>query len=110
MIPSLKKEIYISAKNSAGIDELTKSLKAILTEGKESTRQQAGLGSARQKAAVEQALECVEHALVTADDNYTLDAVVQDLEDSLDFIGEITGEVTPDDVLGSIFSNFCVGK
>lgn len=110
MIPSLKKEIYISAKNSAGIDELTKSLKAILTEGKESTRQQAGLGSARQKAAVEQALECVEHALVAADDNYTLDAVVQDLEDSLDFIGEITGEVTPDDVLGSIFSNFCVGK
>lgn len=110
MIPSLKKEIYISAKNSAGIDELIKSLKAILTEGKESTRQQAGLGSARQKAAVEQALECVEHALVAADDNYTLDAVVQDLEDSLDFIGEITGEVTPDDVLGSIFSNFCVGK
>lgn len=110
LIPSLKKEVYVSAKNSQGIDELIECLKSILTEGKETNREHAGLGSARQKLAVEQALECVEHALVAADDNYTLDAVVQDLEDSLDFLGEITGEVTPDDVLGSIFSNFCVGK
>lgn len=110
LIPSLKKEVYVSAKNSSGIDELTNTLKNILTAGKETSREHAGLGSSRQKIAVEQALECVEHALVAADDNYTLDAVVQDLEDSLDFLGEITGEVTPDDVLGSIFSNFCVGK
>ena len=39
-----------------------------------------------------------------------LDAVVQDLEDALDFLGEVTGAITPDDVLGSIFANFCVGK
>lgn len=110
IIPSLTKEVYVSAKNSSGIDELTATLKNILTAGKETSREHAGLGSSRQKIAVEQALECVEHALVAADDNYTLDAVVQDLEDSLDFLGEITGEVTPDDVLGSIFSNFCVGK
>ena len=57
-----------------------------------------------------EALECVKHALVSADDNYTLDAVVQDLEDAIDFLGEVTGDVTPDDVLGSIFANFCVGK
>ena len=55
-------------------------------------------------------MECVEHALESAQDNYTLDAVVQDLEDSLDALGEVTGDVTPDDVLGSIFANFCVGK
>lgn len=110
VIPSLKNEVYVSAKNAFGIDELTRTLKNILTDGKDTTRQSAGLGSARQKIAVEQALECVEHSLVVADDNYTLDAVVQDLEDSLDFLGEITGEVTPDDVLESIFSNFCVGK
>ena len=62
-----------------------------------------------QKTAVGQALSCVNHALsLTAD--YALDAVVQDLEDSLDFLCEVTGEVTPDDILGSIFSRFCVGK
>ncbi|MBQ0162099.1 MAG: tRNA uridine-5-carboxymethylaminomethyl(34) synthesis GTPase MnmE [Treponema sp.] len=110
MIPSLKKEIYLSAKKSDGIETLVNSIKDILTFGVDTNREQAGLGSARQKAAVEEALSCVEHALVAADDNYTLDAVVQDLEDSLDYLGEITGEVTPDDVLGSIFANFCVGK
>lgn len=110
IIPSLKKEIYLSAKKSDGIETLVNSIKDILTFGVDTNREQAGLGSARQKVAVEEALSCVEHALVAADDNYTLDAVVQDLEDSLDYLGEITGEVTPDDVLGSIFVNFCVGK
>ena len=58
---------------------------------------------------MEKALESVNHALSLTGD-YALDAVVQDLEDSLDFLGEITGDVTPDDVLGSIFEHFCVGK
>ena len=84
--------------------------KEVWTSGQNTTREQAGLGSARQKEMVEQARECAEHALVAADDNYTLDAVVQDLEDSLDFLGEVTGEITPDDVLENIFSRFCVGK
>ena len=87
-------------------DEVTK----LLTAGLTTEREQAGIGSERQKIAVAQALECVKHALVSADDNYTLDAVVQDLEEALDFLGEVTGDVTPEDVLGSIFANFCVGK
>ena len=82
----------------------------ILTSGLATEREQAGLGSARQKKSVQEALDCTKHALVSADDNYTLDAVVQDLEDALDALGEVTGDVTPDDVLGSIFANFCVGK
>ncbi len=101
--------IYISAKTGSGLKDLFAQITKILTEGLSTEREQAGLGSARQKAAVQEALECVEHALQNADD-YTLDAVVQDLEDSLDFLGEVTGDVTPDDVLGSIFANFCVGK
>ena len=73
-------------------------------------RPQAGLGSARQKMAVEEALESVRHSLVAADKDFALDAVVQDLEDALSSLGEVTGEVTADDVLESIFSRFCVGK
>ena len=102
--------VYISSKTGQGISELFNQITKILTAGLSTEREQAGLGSARQKESVAQALECVKHALVSADDNYTLDAVVQDLEDSLDFLGEVTGDVTPDDVLGSIFANFCVGK
>ncbi len=101
--------VYVSAKSGAGIDELTLKVKKLLG-GTEDSREQAGLGSARQKKAVEEALERVEHSLEAVRDNYTLDAVVQDLEDSLDSLGEVTGDVTPDDVLGSIFSHFCVGK
>ncbi len=102
--------IYISAKTGSGLKDLFAQITKILTAGLSTEREQAGLGSARQKTAVQEALECVEHALESAQDNYTLDAVVQDLEDSLDALGEVTGDVTPDDVLGSIFANFCVGK
>lgn len=102
--------VSVSSKTGAGLSELFAKISEILTAGITTERIQAGLGSARQKEAVCEALECVKHALVSADDNYTLDAVVQDLEDALDFLGEVTGDVTPDDVLGCIFANFCVGK
>lgn len=109
--------IHISSKTGAGLSDLFKAITDILTAdlsisgaGGTTERTQAGLGSARQKEAVSAALESVRHALISADDNYTLDAVVQDLEDALDSLGEVTGDVTPDDVLGSIFANFCVGK
>ena len=121
---------HISAKTGAGLSDLYTKIFDLLTSNLGGTsgagtslsgtsatpainsteRPQAGLGSARQKEAVSQALESVRHALISADDNYTLDAVVQDLEDALDSLGEVTGDVTPDDVLGSIFANFCVGK
>ncbi len=103
----------ISSKTGEGLSDLFSQIYDILTAGiagGTTERTQAGLGSARQKEAVSEALESVRHALVSADDNYTLDAVVQDLEDALDALGEVTGDVTPDDVLGSIFANFCVGK
>lgn len=103
-------ECYISAKEGSGLKALFDEVSKILTAGLTTEREQAGIGSERQKNAVAEALECVKHALVSADDNYTLDAVVQDLEDALDSLGEVTGDVTPDDVLGSIFANFCVGK
>ena len=80
-------------------------------------REQAGLGSERQKLAVDDALDSVNHALEVAHgtsldfgEDISLDAVVQDLEDALSFLSEITGEVTPEDILGNIFANFCVGK
>ena len=101
---------FICAKNGDGLKDLFEKISKLLTSELSTEREQAGLGSARQKESVQEALNCTKHALVSADDNYTLDAVVQDLEDALDALGEVTGDVTPDDVLGSIFANFCVGK
>jgi len=100
----------LSAKTGQGMSDLFSQIQTVLTSGLTTERTQAGLGSARQKEGVAEALERVKHALATASDDYSLDAVVQDLEDSLDSLSEVTGTVTPDDVLGTIFANFCVGK
>ncbi len=103
--------VKISAKKSEGIGALTALVKKIILKDTAQGSEKTGLGSQRQKECVIQALERVEHALeIARDETYGLDAVVQDLEDSLDSLGEVTGEVTPDDVLGSIFAHFCVGK
>ena len=107
--PFFKSEVKISAKTQEGSSELYKKIRDSFAQNLSTDRNQAGLGSARQKKSVEEALEAIQHAIKTSGD-YALDAVVQDLEDSLDALSEITGEICADDILSSIFSNFCVGK
>ena len=108
---SWKNTVRISAKEGTGIAELVAATKEIILSGNGTESDHAGLGSERQKKSVEEALERVTHALeIASTGEYGLDAVVQDLEDALDSLGEVTGDVTPDDVLGNIFSRFCVGK
>ncbi len=107
--PAIKAQVKISAKKGSGFDQLYKAIGDVLKEGKSTERSQVGLGSQRQKDAVSEALESVNHAIMVCQE-LTLDAVVQDLEDALDSLGELTGEVCADDVLESIFSHFCVGK
>ena len=102
--------VKISAKTGLGISDLVKEVKNTLVKSTKSERTQAGLGSERQKQAVDEALDSVNHALEVSCADFTMDAVVQDLEDALSFLSEITGETTPDDILGNIFANFCVGK
>jgi tRNA modification GTPase len=103
--------VKISAKKGTGTGDLTSIVKKVILGEASAKSEGTGLGSERQKESVLQAHERVKHALeISRDSYYGLDAVVQDLEDALDSLGEVTGEVTPDDVLGSIFSHFCVGK
>ena len=108
--PAVKSEVFLSAKKITGLQELYSAVKVVLVKENDSSRQQTGLGSERQKLCVDYALASVRHAIAAADGNLSLDAAVQDLEDALNSLGEITGEVLPDDVLESIFSRFCVGK
>ena len=108
-IPALSGQVFVSAKNGGGVKDLVAMAKALLLKGQETERSQAGLGSERQKRLVESALESLRHA-ASLQKGYSLDAAVQDIEDALDFLGELTGRVTADDILDSVFSNFCVGK
>lgn len=109
--------LYVSAKTGRGVAELVSAVCDVLTSGlnanaNDNSNRTAALGSARQKASVSEALERIEHALafVASGDDYTMDAIVQDLEDAVFSLGEVTGAVTSDDILDSVFSNFCVGK
>lgn len=108
-IPALSGQVFVSAKNGGGVKDLVAMAKALLLKGQETERGQAGLGSERQKRLVESSLESLRHA-ASLQKGYSLDAAVQDIEDALDFLGELTGRVTADDILDSVFSNFCVGK
>ena len=103
-------QVCISARTGLGIADLVNAVYTSLSEQKETARQQAGLGSERQKNAVDDALDSVSHALSATDEHLGLDAVVQDIEDALASLAYITGETSPDDILGNIFSRFCVGK
>jgi tRNA modification GTPase len=40
----------------------------------------------------------------------TGDLLSMDIRQAIHFLGEITGEITTDDLLGNIFSRFCIGK
>lgn len=98
----------VSSVTKDGISSLAQCIKEILF--KNDTHGEKSLGSERQKRAVTEALSRVTHALSVSQSGYALDAVVQDIEDALAALGEVTGEVTPDDILDSVFSQFCVGK
>ena len=68
------------------------------------------LTNVRQESAVRRALEAVYRALSALDSGLTPDAVLTDAEEALEAIGELTGRTAKDEIVGAVFSRFCVGK
>jgi tRNA modification GTPase len=67
------------------------------------------LDSARQKDLLLECAQSLRHVLDNA--SYVpLDALAVDLKDALDALGKITGEITTEEILDTLFGNFCVGK
>ncbi|MBC8303480.1 MAG: tRNA uridine-5-carboxymethylaminomethyl(34) synthesis GTPase MnmE, partial [Pelagibacterales bacterium] len=52
----------------------------------------------------------IENVLKGIDDKISGDLLAIDVRQTLQYLGELTGEVTNDEVLGNIFSKFCIGK
>lgn len=103
--PSVK----ISAIRNEGLTELKKTIYDMFIE-KGVTAGEFILTSARHKALLEEAAGSLEKALVSARKGMSEEFTAVDLRSALNCLGEITGEVTTEDILGRIFSDFCVGK
>ncbi|MBR4166980.1 MAG: tRNA uridine-5-carboxymethylaminomethyl(34) synthesis GTPase MnmE [Bacteroidales bacterium] len=102
-------KLYISAKDGSGLDLLKKQLvlsqKDITLDSDHSIVTNFRHYEALQKAT--SALEKVRSSITLG---LTPDLLAEDLRDALAYLGSITGEVTPDEVLGQIFERFCIGK
>ncbi len=98
---------YISAKTGAGVESLKDYLKQKM--GLDSNTEGNFMARRRHLDALETAKTAFTTALSHAD-NYQNELLAEELRLAQQALGEITGEFTADDLLGQIFSSFCIGK
>lgn len=102
-----KTQLSICAKNSQGIDLLKQKLVDIA--GLSDANEDIFLARKRHIIALEASFEFACNALMQLDNNAS-ELVAQDLRQAAQELGSITGEFSSDDLLGEIFSSFCIGK
>ncbi|NEQ48724.1 MAG: tRNA uridine-5-carboxymethylaminomethyl(34) synthesis GTPase MnmE [Leptolyngbya sp. SIO3F4] len=101
--------LLISAKANTGISILTQSLVQLI-ESEQVTEGDVVVSNSRHYQALQRANGSVLQALHGLDTGVTSDFIAMDIRQALHYLGEITGEITTDDLLGNIFSKFCIGK
>lgn len=103
-------DLKISAINGEGVDELKKLIKNRALENKHYDASSLLVTSSRHRDALQKAREHVQAALKGLEINITGDFLSIDLRAALNELGTITGEITNEHILDSIFSRFCIGK
>lgn len=101
--------VAVSAKTGAGLDQLVQTVKSAAGAGESAGETQWTL-NVRHQAALQRAQESLRQATNAAQNDRYEECVALELRSALDALGEIVGETTTDDLLGQIFSTFCVGK
>lgn len=101
--------ISISAEQGENIDELTSLLLEIVNLGS-IKHQDVVISNIRHYNALKSASEALLRASEGLNTSLPTDLLAQDIREVLHYLGEITGEVTTDEILGNIFKNFCIGK
>jgi len=99
----------LSAKNKIAIDDLKHELVQRVLQGK-SNASEAVVSNSRHYGALHHALQEIFELESGIAQNIPSDLFAISLRKVIHHLGEITGEVSTDDLLGSIFSNFCIGK
>ena len=101
--------VSLSARTGEGLDELGRAVEELFPQGSEDKAGEL-ITNARQAEAAGRALNCVVRANQALSDGVTPDALLTDVEEALEALGELTGQSVREDVTDRIFSKFCVGK
>ena len=99
----------LSAKTGNGLDQLRLTLNA-LQKAMSRNQNDVLVSNVRHYEALKHASESLKAVAQGMDDGIPTDLVAQDLREALYYLGSITGEITTEEVLGSVFSRFCIGK
>lgn len=102
--------ITISALSEQDIQELKKAIFKFVAGGQENLSEETMLTNLRQKKSAEKAYAALNNARNSLDKGLGEEFLAVDLSQTLQALGEIVGETTPDNLLDQIFSQFCIGK
>lgn len=100
--------INLSAKNNAGIDLVKDHLKQIM--GYKGSTEGGFMARRRHLEALSHAAEHLEIGQTQLEMHIAGELLAEELRLTQQYLNEITGEFTSDDLLGQIFSSFCIGK
>lgn len=101
--------VYISAKQQDNIDELKNMIEKIA--GTEDFDPSAGIiANERQRNAIRNAVISLYEAKESLAMGMTMDAITVSLQETIDYLLELTGEKAGEEIVDSVFHNFCVGK
>lgn len=109
LIDKIPERIFISAKYKQGTDEL-ENLLVQAANIPEIGEQDIIVSNIRHYEALQKALDAIKRVSDGLDLNLSGDFIAQDIRECLHYLGEITGQISTDEILGNIFSKFCIGK
>jgi len=101
--------LLISAKNKIGVEDLQNTLLNFVDTGALRNNETI-VTNTRHYDSLLKALEEIEKVKWGLDSNLSADLMAIDIRQALYYFGEITGQVSNDELLGNIFANFCIGK
>jgi tRNA modification GTPase len=106
---SIERLVGISAKNKTHLDELKDNLTHPFKNG-EFAVDETTVSNIRHYDALVKTNAALQKVMEGIDKKITHDFIALDIRHALNYLGEITGEISTDDLLENIFSKFCIGK